>query len=89
MGSHQMYGAGGQLNAEVGYGLPVGARLAGTPRVGLTTLQYGPDYRVSYGLGVLDRGNVNVELGVDAQRRENTDAERNSNGLMGRGTLGW
>ena len=34
MGSHQMYGAGGQLNAEVGYGLPVGARFVGTPRVG-------------------------------------------------------
>ncbi len=27
----------GQLNAEVGYGLPVGARFVGTPRVGLAT----------------------------------------------------
>ena len=25
MGSHQMYGSGGQVAAEVGYGLPVGA----------------------------------------------------------------
>ena len=29
MGSHQMHGAGGQLDAEVGYGLPVGARFVG------------------------------------------------------------
>ena len=55
MGSHQMYGSGGQVAAEVGYGLPVGARFVGTLRVGLTTSQYGRDYQVGYGLGVLDR----------------------------------
>ena len=89
MGSHPMYGAGGQLNAEVGYGLPVGARFVGTPRVGLTTSQYGRDYRVGYGLGVLDRGDVNFELGVDAQRRESPMQGEASNGVMGRATLGW
>ena len=89
MGSHQMYGAGGQLNAEVGYGLPVGARFVGTPRVGLTTSQYGRDYRVGYGLGVLDRSDVNFELGVDAQRRESPMEGGASNGFMGRATLGW
>ena len=89
MGSHQMYGSGGQVAAEVGYGLPVGARLVGTPRVGLTTSEYGRDYRVGYGLGVLDRGNVNFELGVDAQRRESPVHGGASNGLLGRGTLGW
>ncbi|MCY4508255.1 MAG: hypothetical protein OXG35_15060 [Acidobacteria bacterium] len=30
----------------MGYGLPVGARFVGTPRVGLTISQYGRDYRV-------------------------------------------
>ncbi len=89
MGSHQMYGAGGQLNADVGYGLPVGARLVGTPRVGLTTSQYGRDYRVGYGLGVLDRGKLTFELGVDAQRREMAAQGQASNGVMGRGTVGW
>ena len=89
MGSHQLYGSGGQVAAEVGYGLPVGARLVGTPRVGLTTSEYGRDYRVGYGLGVLDRGNVNFELGVDAQRRESPMHGEASNGFMGRGTLGW
>ena len=89
MGSHQMYGSGGQVAAEVGYGLPVGARFVGTPRVGLTTSEYGRDYRVGYGLGVLDRSDVNFELGVDAQRRESPMHGEASNGFMGRGTLGW
>ena len=30
---------------EIGYGLPVGSRFVGTPRVGLTTSEYGRDYR--------------------------------------------
>ena len=89
MGSHQMYGAGGQVDAEVGYGLPVGARFVGTPRVGLTTSPYGRDYRVGYGLGVLEQGQVNFELGVDAQRRESPMQGEASNGVMGRATLGW
>ena len=89
MGSHRMYGSGDRVDAEVGYGLPVGARFVGSPRVGLTTSQYGRDYRVGYGLGVLDRGKVNFELGVDAQRRESAMEGGASNGFMGRATLGW
>ena len=89
MGSHQMYGGGGQLNAEVGYGLPVGARLVGTPRVGLRTSQYGRDYQVGYALGVLEQGRVNFEVGAEAQRRESATRGEASNGFMGRATLGW
>ena len=37
MDSHQMYGSGDRVDAELGYGLPVGARFVGTPRVGLAT----------------------------------------------------
>ena len=81
--------SGNRLDAEVGYGLPVGSRFVGTPRVGLSTSEYGRDYRVGYGLGVLDRGNVNFELGVDAQRRESPTQGEASNGFMGRATLGW
>ena len=66
MGSHQMYGSGGQVNAEVGYGLPVGARFVGTPRVGVRSSQFGQDYQVGYGLRLLEQGKLNFELGVDA-----------------------
>ncbi len=67
MGSHQMYGAGRQVNAEIGYGLPVGARFVGTPRVGDSASQHGGDYS----LGLLNSEELRLELGVDAQRREN------------------
>ena len=73
----------------MGYGLPVGARFVGTPRVGLSNSHYGRDYRVGYGLGVLDRANVNFELGVDAQRRESPMLDGADNGFLGRATLGW
>ena len=81
--------SGNRLDGEVGYGLPVGSRFIGTPRVGFSTSEYGRDYRVGYGLGVLDRGNVNFELGVDAQRRESPTQGEASNGFLGRATLGW
>ena len=61
---------GNRLDGEVGYGLPVGSRFVGTPRVGFSTSEYGRDYRVGYALGVLDREGLKSELGVDAQRRE-------------------
>ena len=89
MGSHQMHGAGGRVDAEVGYGLPMGARLVGTPRVGLTTSPHGRDYRFGYGLGVLEQGSVSFELGVDAQRRETPEQGEASNGLLGRAAVGW
>ena len=76
MGSHQMYGAGDRVDAEVGYGLPVGARFVGTPRVGLTTSPYGRDYRLGYGLGVLEQRSLNFELGVDAQAARERDGRR-------------
>ena len=81
--------SGNRLEGEVGYGLPVGSRFVGTPRVGFSTSEYGRDYRVGYGLGVLDRGNVNFELGVDAQRRESPMEGGTSNGFLGQARLGW
>ena len=79
-----------RLDGEVGYGLPVGRRFVGTPRVGISTSEYGRDYRVGYGLGLLDRNSLNVELGVDAQRRE---SPRQGGGadqaVVGRVSLGW
>ena len=85
MGSHQMYGAGRQVNAEIGYGLPVGARFVATPRVGYSASQYGGDYS----LGLLNSEELRLELGVDAQRRENPRMVGVSNGVLGRATIGW
>ena len=63
-------GSGNRLDTEVGYGLPVGRRFVGTPRVGLATSEYGRDYRIGYGMQVLEQGRLNLELGIDAERRE-------------------
>ena len=62
--------SGNRLDGEVGYGLPVGRRFVGTPRVGVSTSEHGRDYRLGYGLGVLNPENLTFELGIDAQRRE-------------------
>ena len=55
MGSHQMYGSSGdRVDAEVGYGLAVGASFVGTPRVGLRRPPTGGTTGTGYGLRVLD-----------------------------------
>ena len=59
-----------RMNAEVSYALPVGSGLVGTPRFGLTTSEFGRDYRVGYNLTVLRGGPMNFRFGVDARRRE-------------------
>ena len=69
MGSHHMAGSGGQLNAEVGYGLPAG-RFVGTPSVGVGTSQHGRDYRLGYRLGLLEQGGLDFGLDVSGTRRE-------------------
>ena len=89
MGAHGGLASGNRLDGEVGYGLPVGRRFVGTPRVGFSTSEYGQDYRVGYGLGVLDRGSLNFQLGVEAQRRNNPMLGGASDGVLGQATLGW
>ncbi len=71
MGQNHLLGSGGnRLDTEVGYGLPIGARFVGTPRVSMRTSEYGQDYRLGYEVGVLEQGRVNLQLGVDAERRQ-------------------
>ena len=65
-----MNGGGQRLDTEVGYGLPIGSRFVGTPRAGVRTSEYGRDYRTGYGMQVLEQGELNLQLGVDAERRE-------------------
>ena len=87
--AHGGFAQGSRLDGEVGYGLPVGRRLVGTPRAGFSTSEFGRDYRIGYGLGVLDRKSLKFELGVDALRRESPLLERADMGFLGRATLGW
>ena len=42
--AHDGVAQGNSLDAEVGYGLPVGSRFVGTPKLGLRTSEYGQDY---------------------------------------------
>ena len=39
--AHGGFAQGNHLDGEVGYGLPVGSRFVGTPRVGISTSEYG------------------------------------------------
>ena len=87
--AHGGFAQGSRLDGEVGYGLPVGRRLVGTPRSGFSTSEYGRDYWIGYGLGVLDRGSLTFNLGVDARRRESPMLDRADIGFLGRATLGW
>ena len=59
-----------RLDTEVDYGWPIGSRFAGTPQAGVRTSEYGRDYRVGHGMQVLEQGKLNLELGIDAERRE-------------------
>ena len=53
--SHGGVAQGNSLDAEVGYGVPVGSRLVSMPKLGLRTSEHGKDYRLGYSLGVLSR----------------------------------
>ena len=72
--------SGNRLDGEVGYGLPVGGRLVGTPRVGIGASEHGRAYRLGYGLTVAQGGALHVELGVDAHRRRESEAGRRGHG---------
>ncbi len=80
---------GYRLNGEVGYGLPVGGRFVGTPRVGFSRSEHSRDYRVGYGLGVLETRSLNVEVGVDALRSESPMQGEASNALRGQASFSW
>ena len=67
-------GSGNRLGTEVGYGLKLGQRFVGTPRMGVRSSQYGREYRVDYSVTALEQGTVNLELAIDAERRENAGA---------------
>ena len=82
-------GSGDRLDAEFGYALPLGSRLVGTPRFGVTTSEYGRGYRLGYGLAVVQGGAMSFQFGLDAQRRESLGQGDADHSLVGRLTVGW
>ena len=90
-----MNGGGQRLDTEVGYGLPIGSRFVGTPRAGVRTSEYGRDYRIGYGMQVLEQRRLNLQLGVDAERRESPifHLQEQSGGadqrILGHATVQW
>ena len=62
--------SGGSVLTDLGYGMALGDRLIGTPRVGFGTSAMGREYRLGYSVGVLRGEGLELELGVDAERRE-------------------
>lgn len=78
-----------RLNAEVGYALPVGSGLVGTPRLGIATSLFGRDYRVGYNLTVLRSGPMNFHFGVDARRRQYVFRQEPDHSLLVRLNMTW
>ena len=81
--------AGNRLEAEFGYGLPVGGQLVGTPRLAIGTSEYGRDYRFGYGLAMFEGLGMGFNLGVDAHRREIPGQGRSEHGLELRLAARW
>ena len=80
---------GRRFNADFGYGLPVGSRLVGTPRLGIGTSGMARDYRLGYQLTLLHDDAVYFALGVDATRRQSLRQQDEDQRVLGRVTTRW
>ena len=89
LGTYGGQAAAGRVDAELGYGLPVGRRFVGTPRVGFGSSAYGRTYRLGYRLGALGVEDLDFELGVDTQRRESPMLHGGDLGVLGRASVRW
>ena len=85
-GSHP---AGGSLAVDLHYGMAVGGRFVGTPRIGFSTSGTGRHYRFGYSLGLLGGEGLAFELGLDAQRREQANLNGTDHALVARFTARW
>ena len=86
--AHGGLASGNRLDGQVDYGLPMGSRFVGTPRVGFSTSEYGRSYRAGYGLGVLERESLNFELDVDVAPPRESDDRRDGQRVPGPGHAG-
>ncbi len=81
------HAAGGRLAADLSYGMAVGSRFVGTPRIAFGTSEYGRDYRFGYGLGLLGANGPVFALGLEGTRRGFADGT--DHGIMLRASVGW
>ena len=89
LGTYGGQSPAGRLDAELGYGLPVGRGLVGTPRVGFANSAYGRTYQFGYRLGALGTERMDFDLGVDARRRESPLLDGGDLGVLGRARVRW
>ena len=77
----------------LGYGMALGDRLIGTPRIGFSTSAAAREYRLGYSVDVLRRENMEFNLGIDATRRELMNLRNSLNSaeraLVARATVRW
>ena len=60
-----------RLEARLGYGFALfGGAFVGTPEVGFGVSESGRDYRLGWRFGLARRNRVDLELGIEATRRE-------------------
>ena len=83
------FAPGDRFLGEVGYGLPLGIRFVGTPRLSFGTSEYGHDLRLGYGMTMLETGVLRFDFRLDAQRRNSLLHETPDQALLGNLTLGW
>ena len=85
--------SGGSVLTDLGYGMALGDRLIGTPRVGFGTSAMGHEYRLGYSVGVLRGEGLEFELGIDAEHREHMNLLDNlgstERALVARATARW
>ena len=82
------YDEAGRLEADVGYGLPVGRRLVGTPHAGVSSSAFGRFYRLGYGLRPLEQGSGDLDVGVET-RFGNSGSGRAGTAILGRARVRW
>ena len=79
----------GRIDALLGYGLPIGRSLVGTPTVGFGSASYGRNLRIGYGLRPMDTGQMELELGVETMLRSDPAGNGTDTGLAGQARVRW
>ena len=88
IGAHQTAG-GNRLDSRIGYGLPLGSRLVGTPQFGVLNGQHGRSYRVGYAIRPRNADKLQIEIGIDAERRDRGGLGPAANSIRTGANVSW